>query len=258
MKHLKDKNKYSIVSLGFFCSVALENERIGLRDCSLPFDWLITSDFEKVLWLIENEFKDFMLEDNLYQEYDINPNYYYDKKNKVHFYHDFVCSESLRNQYSAVYKKYKRRIIRFYEIISKPTIFIRYCSEGEKEVNYIRNNRTKILNILKKYNPDNKLIIIYTGAINNIENDYTFCVEADNNDTVARVYLKKIPELQHILLDNSNLTKKQILNNIKKVKIKKIISLYKRFIKQIQKYFYRTSKVIYYHNKQYSNLQKEV
>lgn len=32
-----------IISLGHFCGVAQELERLGLRDASYPFEWLITS-----------------------------------------------------------------------------------------------------------------------------------------------------------------------------------------------------------------------
>lgn len=49
MPEIKDNifetNYKHVISLGFFCSVALELERKGLRDASYPFDWLI-SDFQ--------------------------------------------------------------------------------------------------------------------------------------------------------------------------------------------------------------------
>ena len=51
--------KYSnIISLGFFCSVATEIERIGMRSCSYPFDCVI-SDFKNVEDMIENHFQNF-------------------------------------------------------------------------------------------------------------------------------------------------------------------------------------------------------
>ena len=46
------------ISLGYFCSVALELERVGLRSASSPFDWLV-SDFSGVIDLIENHFDSF-------------------------------------------------------------------------------------------------------------------------------------------------------------------------------------------------------
>lgn len=35
------------ISLGYFCSIAMDLEKLGLRNESLPFDWVI-SDFEGV------------------------------------------------------------------------------------------------------------------------------------------------------------------------------------------------------------------
>lgn len=63
MPEIKDNifetNYKHVISLGFFCSVALELERKGLRDASYPFDWLI-SDFQGVIKVIENRFYDFL------------------------------------------------------------------------------------------------------------------------------------------------------------------------------------------------------
>ena len=55
------KRKFSnIVSLGSFCSVAMELEKKGLRGASYPFDWLISDSFECVISEIENGFGDFL------------------------------------------------------------------------------------------------------------------------------------------------------------------------------------------------------
>ena len=55
-----------IISLGHFCGVAQELERLGLRDASYPFDWLITKR-EPLHRLINNHFDGFLEYDNLYQ-----------------------------------------------------------------------------------------------------------------------------------------------------------------------------------------------
>ena len=47
------------ISLGYFCSVASELEKLGLRTESSPFDWVI-SDFEGVLLAIQNNFSDYL------------------------------------------------------------------------------------------------------------------------------------------------------------------------------------------------------
>ena len=49
-----------IVSLGYFCSPAMEFERIDKRQFSLPFDWLITPKISDVIDLINNGFEDFL------------------------------------------------------------------------------------------------------------------------------------------------------------------------------------------------------
>ena len=116
----------NIISLGMFCSVAMELERKGLRTASYPFDWVISESFEKVLFLVKNDFSDFLTYDKLYQER--NPAHYYNAKADIHFFHDFTPYCPLEKQMDVVEKKYKRRIERFYKDIKEPTLFVRYCS----------------------------------------------------------------------------------------------------------------------------------
>lgn len=41
-----DKNVFThVVSLGWFCSVARELEKAGLREFSMPFDWCLSPDW---------------------------------------------------------------------------------------------------------------------------------------------------------------------------------------------------------------------
>ena len=47
-----------VVSLGWFCSVAEEIERLGLRNASYPFDWILT-DWQTVAEMTEGTFTDF-------------------------------------------------------------------------------------------------------------------------------------------------------------------------------------------------------
>ncbi len=101
-------NEYKhYISLGYFCSVAMELEKYGLRDASYLFDWLIT-DFEGVMDAISNYFYDYVLFDNLYQNKD-NRSIYFDKKYKFSYVHDFNKYRSLNSQIDQV-KKYRRDI----------------------------------------------------------------------------------------------------------------------------------------------------
>lgn len=91
------REKYNnVISLGFFCSVASEIEKIGLRSSSYPFDWLI-SDFKGVIAVIENHFEDFMSYENMAQ-HELYPSFYKDTKYGMQFYHDFDEYHSLKNK----------------------------------------------------------------------------------------------------------------------------------------------------------------
>lgn len=228
-------NKYSnIISLGFFCSVASELERIGLRSASYPFDWLI-SDFEGVIRAIESHFEDFLNYENMAQ-HETHLSFYKDIKYDMQFFHDFNDIYPLKKQLPAVREKYERRINRFYASITSPTLFLRYI-ESEKEVKWIEQNLDSILELLKNYNEKNSIVWI---ANTDIRSDFLhiYNVEKDKNDSVARTFLESNIELKNYLesLDYKNRSinldfynrKKQ--NSMKKKKNYRI-KLYKTFSK---------------------------
>jgi hypothetical protein len=132
----------NIVSLGYFCSPAMEFERINRRQFSLPFDWLITSRLSVVLELIDNGFEDFLNEEYMFQLKDY-PSYYRNTRYNIDFYHDFSPLKSFGSQIDAVCKKYNRRIERFYSIIKEPTLFVRYICKDE--IGYVSENYDLIL-----------------------------------------------------------------------------------------------------------------
>lgn len=148
------------ISLGYFCSVALELERVGLRSTSSPFDWCI-SNYEGIINAIQNHFEDFLNYDYLLQS-DILHNHYFNEKYRIWFFHDFDQYHSLKKQLPRVKEKYLRRIERFYKDIKQPTLFVRYISdeiEGE-ELEYIKKNNEKITKLLKSFNEENEVIYI--------------------------------------------------------------------------------------------------
>ena len=170
---MNEKEFSHVISLGWFCSIALEIERIGLRDASYPFDWLLTQSFKDVLMLIENRFQDWLEYDDMWQ-YDIDPAHWYNKRFRISFFHDFKKSRRLKNQLDAVTEKYNRRIKRFFIAISEPTLFIRYIY-NQKEADFISKNFKNIENSLKKYNRQNQIIYISNAEI---ETDFkTFAVK---------------------------------------------------------------------------------
>jgi hypothetical protein len=212
-----------IISLGFFCSVSSELERIGLRDSSYPFDWLISS-FDSVLELINNGFKDFLCLDFM-QQYSNDPSRYINNKYNIHFFHDFDKYKKCEEQIDEINNKYQRRIKRFYRSIHEPTLFIRYIKD-KNEGDYIELNYNKILNILRKYNDNNDIIFVSTDTVTTT-NLNIFKVTADHNDTVAKMFLEKNSELKDYLCSGIYNIQKQEANYkvYKRKKVKR--SLYK-------------------------------
>ncbi len=212
-----------IISLGFFCSVSSELERLGLRDSSYPFDWLISS-FDGVLELIDNGFKEFLCMDFM-QQYSNNPSFYINKKYNIHFYHDFDKFKKCEEQIEDINNKYRRRINRFYKSIQEPTLFIRYIKD-QKESDYIELKYNDILSRLRRYNVNNDIIFVSndTIVISNLE---IFKVTADNNDTVAKVFLEKNSDLKEYLCSGIYNNQKRETNYkvYKRKKVKE--SLYK-------------------------------
>lgn len=133
-----------IVSLGHFCSIAIELNEFGIREESYPFDWVI-SDFQSIIELINNDFKGFIKLSHLFQDKN-KRNYYYCDLSKIWFYHDFYEKIPPAFNFLNVKRKYKRRIKRFKNLNKNTTLFIRYCAD-QNEINWIKANETLIKNI---------------------------------------------------------------------------------------------------------------
>lgn len=182
------------ISLGYFCSPAMELERLGLRSQSYPFDWLL-SDWGGLIELMGNGFSDFLNPELFCQDID-NYAYYKNTKYNIWFFHDFDKYHSVYAQLPAVKDKYKRRIDRFYHDIREPTLFIRYIS-GTKEVEKIEREYSDLMsNIVKRFNSDNDILFIANSGIcsNTIK---IYNCEKDLNDSVARHPFEKNIELKY-------------------------------------------------------------
>lgn len=180
-----------VISLGCFCSTALEMARIGLRDHSYPFDWLL-SDWKGVENAIKANFPDFLNPDFLYQSKKY-PAVYKNINQGFTFAHDFNKYIPLNEQIANVQEKYKRRIDRFYQSIQEPTLFIRYidtnCVWGG-EIQYLEQNLNEIQNLIKSFNLNNDILFICNDDYKSDILD-VFYVKKDENDTVARHFLDK-------------------------------------------------------------------
>lgn len=231
------------ISLGYFCSIALELNRIGLRDCSSPFDWCI-SDWIGVETVIDNHFKGFLDYDKLKQSSKIHS--HYKNEYEIYFYHDFNEYGSLKNQLPEVQNKYKRRIDRFYKNITEPTLFIRYISSenGREEIDYIEKNYSNIIEKLRQFNNKNDIIFI---ANKEIQSSLVpiYLVEKDENDDVARKPLDKCEQLKTYLTTlGDSLTEK---NKKRDLKYRKHYLILNEISKIPKKLFCKE----YIHDKQY-------
>jgi len=208
-----------VISLGYFCSVASELERLGLRDGSYPFDWLI-SDFCGVMACIDNKFEGFLDYKLLKQSSKVRTKYINTLYN-IEFIHDFSEYKPLAKQLEKVQQKYARRIERFYKRASEPTLFVRYISDESEntggystEIEYIEKNYKTIIGILKGLNSENNIIFIANEDVTS-EIIPIFHVQKDENDTVARKPFLKNNELfktiDNIYMESKELNQKRYL-----------------------------------------------
>ena len=174
----------SVVSLGFFCGVAQEIERLGLRSKSMPFDWVITTSFPCVLNIIESRFSNYVGTPH-YVEMDSNraDNDEY----QIQFFHDFKRPASIENQLQSVVEKYERRSNYFLNAIKQPTLFIRYIINQE-EYEWIKNNKDRIDSVLNTSNAENEIVFIGHCEFDGELGYQYFKVEPDEHDVVARKF----------------------------------------------------------------------
>lgn len=233
-----------VISLGYFCGPSSELEKIGLRDASYPFDWLI-SDMEGIMDCIKNDFKGFLKEDTLYQ-YKSNKGYYKNTEYNFHFYHDFSNKNKLKDQLPSVEEKYSRRIERFKENTKCTTLFVRYV-ENQNEMNFILNNYNDVISQLRESNESNDLLLISNSEVDGKQLE-VFKVEKDKNDSVARLFLGKNKKLEHFLnSDIYDAEKRQ--KNIEKYKRKQKKQMRFNFVKKAMKKLRNIIKKDYIHSR---------
>jgi len=207
----------NMISLGFYCEVAKELERLGLRSASYPFDWLISS-WSGVEKMIDTQFDGFLNYDDLYQ-YDNSPSKYRNMSIEISFFHDFNGLQPVKDQINEVEKKYKRRIDRFFEDIKKPTLFIRYIESAE-EVEFWKNNYSDVQQKVRRYNAQNEIWLV-NCLDTTFENENVFYVEPDENDYLCRYcFLEKMPELKSRLISDEFFSAKKRKENLKRYEAK--------------------------------------
>ena len=189
IKKLNAVHFSNVISLGFFCSVAGDLERLGLRSFSGPFDW-VWSTWTGVFGAMKVGFKDFFNQEN-FEQAKQDSCIYADRKYDIVTFHDFSKYRSFDSQYFDVKSKYQRRIHYFYEHIKEPTLFVRYVWNGEykgkkcEEIKQIEKDYDEFLKLIKSYNMKNEVIFIVND---DVSSDILplFHVEKDEGDVVAR------------------------------------------------------------------------
>lgn len=239
MKQNSDLKFKRIISLGFYCGVAQELEKMHLRDASYPFDWVI-SDLNSINKLIANNFRNLFSINSLYRDGDY-PYIVKHKEYKFDFYHDFSPENSIESQIEKVQNRYCRRILRFFDELNskKSILFIRYLYEESKngEINIeVSNDIQEFVNIIEKFTKNFKIVLIKHKEL--LLND------SSKNEHIIRVFdvdkpkgkyanddfihsSKEIEEffggevMYNIFAKLKNIVfyrKKQILNKIKSIK----------------------------------------
>ena len=212
-----------VISLGWLCCPASEIKRIGLRDSSYPFDWLMTHDFSCIIDLIKNKRYIKLYSDEMLQ-YESDASKWYNREYLISIFHDFNKHKKMNSQIDAVNDKYFRRMKRFYENIMEPTLFLRYVKD-ESEALYISKYETEIANILKDGNAESEIVYIANSNLHDVlqfSTSRVYFVVPDDQDYVARSFLKQLPDLLEYL--EKNVKKPQIQNNSTKPNTAKYIS----------------------------------
>lgn len=123
-----------------------------------------------VLQHIESDFEDFLTWENLRAEKEVEWGFK-DIKYKIRYNHDM--QEDLKKEYEQIRGKYLRRIAWFREAVTRPTCFFRTVRDDE-EVAYINENWEHIEAILKRSNPQNRIVYIVCANLEKL----TECVQA--------------------------------------------------------------------------------
>jgi hypothetical protein len=124
------------IPLGADCSIAYQLQKLGLRTCALPFDWIRCNNLENIMECITNNFQIFIdpkflvVEDTHSKFPYLETDDFSDDVSEhiivkhviygIKFPHDF--KSSIETEIESAKEKYQRRINRFYEIIANPKI----------------------------------------------------------------------------------------------------------------------------------------
>lgn len=115
-----------IVSLGGSCQVAHQLKRLRLRFDSYPFDWVFSTNADRVIELMRNDFSEYLLEENLseLEREDSEHRSVLDTRYGIIHQHVFPRDKSVSEAYSEVKATVDRRVERFRGLKGK-ILFVR-------------------------------------------------------------------------------------------------------------------------------------
>lgn len=206
----KDPHNYCVVGLGGNCRVSTWLKALNLRFQAFPFDWVESEEIEGLIALINNDFDDYLLLENLTPFF----NYYYnrvqDRIYKINLVHDFSFQGNenfsfakhedfkkgincINNEYFAVYEKYKKRIQRFKDLYKNHNqiIFVR--------VLYIDKDSAILLHksLKKTFNNKVNIMLIVINDQEDFKVDWN--LEGIKNFYLPTLYLTTDGYEQHFL-----------------------------------------------------------
>ena len=150
-----------IIGFGNSCGMAAGLARLGLRENSAPFDWIM-SNIRLNFTLLQNGFENFMLEENLEHHYHpLNNGQYFDKLYNIGFIHDFDPLQDappLSEQIGAVQEKYRRRIKYLYDSLKEPTLLVEIIEP--QEAGFANEHIDELRAFLKSFHPDNDILFL--------------------------------------------------------------------------------------------------
>ena len=233
------KEKFDLIfGVGENCNTSLALRQNNLQIASFPFDWLGFSDLEKNISIILDDFKNFINEEDL----EILPNSfngrtdtYVNKKNNLHFVHDFVPDIDFKKQFIFVKNKYQKRQKRLYELISKSNkVLIVYISSHETELSKIIEKYKYIQEKISKKFPNIGFSYLYIQSSENQEYEYN-----DKRINLRVITINKIIEKKEFKILGIKFSMKIFLYSkiLKKYKLKMNIK------SKIKNFIYLTKKV---------------
>ena len=200
------------ISLGGNCSVAASMSKYGFRSFSGPFDWCRSNFIKGIIPLLETDFQEFMLYENLKTSEELGERVFDDIKYKIHYNHD--AKKSWKEEYDHIYEKYQRRIERFRVEIKKPTCFIHVVLNMEELIS-IHDNKERIAHIIKKY-PDNEIIFVIPRFVYEaypVKLNFLYFLNDDNNQwldrEISRNFFDNNTELISFLAENYDSDKRK-------------------------------------------------